>query len=121
MYNRNPQIPQEPQPAVRVLAFNESECHGKNLIVPIRRYCSQYLALVHSSQECAIHAQDWTAVPECIDVWTKDEECPLQYPLIGLFRIRGFLKVNMSAGIPVLYDSELLGEVVVRILERAEP
>ena len=106
LYNRNPHILQEPQPAVRrVLAFNESECHGKNLIVPIRRYCNQYLALVLSSQECAIHAQDWTVVPESIDAWTKGEECSLQYPLIAPLRMRGILNVDISAWIPVLYDS----------------
>lgn len=73
LHNRNPYILQEPQPAIRVLAFNESKCQGKNLIVPVRRYCSKYLALILPSQECIIYAQNWTAVPECIDAWTKSK------------------------------------------------
>lgn len=77
LYNSSPHILQERQPVVRVLTFNESECHGKNLIVLVRRYCSQYLALVLLSQECVIHAQDWMSVSECIDAWTKGEECSL--------------------------------------------
>ena len=60
-------------------------------------------------------------MPECIDAWTKGEECSLQYPLIAPLRMRGILNVDMSAGIHVLYDSELAGEVVVGVLERTEP
>lgn len=57
---------------------------------------------------------------ECIDACTEGEECSLQYSLPGEPQMCGILKVDISIGIPVLYDSKLFRQVVVGVLERIE-